>query len=192
MAQAKKSPRGNNRKRTAAAKPSGGRWVLLILAIVVVAAVAVASHFWAARQTTESGQQDARSVKQQRPGQSTKPAQKFEFYTLLPKQSNGPEVKSPQQQKAGPASESNGTSGTETKSTIQYMIQAGSFATRSEADQRKAEVAMLGFSSAIQPAQVHGKTYYRVQIGPVAVERVGSVKKRLHDAKIESLATRMH
>lgn len=190
MATAKKSSSKNNRKRAA----SGGgaqtktAWIVLGLAVLAVVVVVVLANHWGRKQTTPTGhkaQTDARSVK--KPDQQ--PAQKFEFYTLLPKQENGPRVpETPIQKPQG-----SGTSKPESSSptaSVKYWVQVGSFATPAEADRRKAEVAMLGFSSTVRSADVHGKTYYRVQIGPVTDKDVGGVEKRLHDAKINSLVTK--
>lgn len=189
MATAKKSSSKSNRKRPA----SGGggtqtrtAWIVLGLAVLAVVVVVVLANQWGKKQTVPTehkAQTDARSVK--KPDQQ--PAQKFEFYTLLPKQENGPRVPEKPAQKPGG---SNPSTSSKPAPSVNYWVQVGSFATPAEADRRKAEVAMLGFSSTVRSADVHGKTYYRVQIGPVADKDVGVVEKRLHDAKIGTLVTK--
>jgi len=190
MAVAKKTSRKTNRKRSADNGPqTRTAWIVLVLAVIVVGVVVVMANLWGRKQTTpvaHKPQTDARSVKKP-PEQA--PAQKFEFYTLLPKQSNGPAVGAKEGKPAAGAKQPE-VPAESNKPATKYVIQVGSFATPAEADRRKAEVAMLGYSSSVHSADVHGKTYYRVQIGPVADKDVGAVEKRLNQAKIDTLVTK--
>ena len=47
-----------------------------------------------------------------------------------------------------------------------YVLQAGSFSTHTDADRRRAELALHGIESNIQRAKVNERNYYRVYIGP--------------------------
>lgn len=191
MAVAKKSNRKTNRKRSAGGAQTRTAWIVLVLAIIAVAIVVIMANLWGRKQTApvaHKARTDARSVK--KPPESA-PADKFEFYTLLPKQANGPSVGTPEGE-AGSAPGQPAAPAETNKPAVQYLIQVGSFATPAEADRRKAEVAMLGYSSTVRSADVHGKTYYRVQIGPVADKDVGGVEKRLNQAKINTLVTKAH
>jgi cell division protein FtsN len=49
-----------------------------------------------------------------------------------------------------------------------YILQAGSFQARKDAERRKANLALLGMEARIAVAEVGGRTYYRVEIGPFA------------------------
>lgn len=190
MAVAKKSNRKTNRKRPAGKDPkTRTAWIVLVLAVVVVGVVVVLANLWGHKRTTpieHKTRTDARSVKKPK---EQAPAEKFEFYTLLPKQSNGPSVGATKGA-TGAESGQPRAPAESSKPAVQYVIQVGSFATPAEADRRKAEVAMLGYSSNVRSADVHGKTYYRVQIGPVADKDVGGVEKRLNQAKIATLVTK--
>ncbi|WP_407275688.1 SPOR domain-containing protein [Halothiobacillus sp. DCM-1] len=196
MASSKRAP--TNRRRPAdRSASSASKWVVLLLVGVVLVLAVLASHWWKKDQSpAEAGRQDARAV--------TKPAEKtpikpdFEFYTLLPKENNGPVLPVPPPGNAPvtiapspaaptPPSPDDAKSASAAR---QYLIQAGSFATEAEANRRKAEIAMQGFSSQIQSAVVNGKPYYRIQIGPVAESELPQLKKRLAAAHIDTLPPR--
>lgn len=189
MAQTKRTP--TNRRRNSPPASSAGKWIILLLLIVVVLLVYVASHLWKkdAHMGSGSAQQDARSVKKPDEKPPVKPD--FEFYTLLPQQGSGPAIRDPSTQlppDSNATSESKKTVSPESKVPEQsYWIQAGSFATEAEADRRKAEIAMQGFISEVRPANVNGKNYYRIQIGPIAQSQLATVRKRLADAHIDTL-----
>ncbi|EAT12349.1 hypothetical protein HF888_14915 [Bermanella marisrubri] len=51
---------------------------------------------------------------------------------------------------------------------IQYQLRTGSFSSSDGADRQKAQLLLNGFSVDIQPAEVNGKTWYRVFTGPFA------------------------
>lgn len=192
MAQTKRAP--TNRRRAAdRSGNSASKWVILLLVLVILVLAVLASHFWKKDQAREEGaRQDARAV--------TKPAEKppvkpdFEFYTLLPKENNGPVLAAP----APALPNQTKTDQTKTDQSMtspasparRYLIQAGSFATEAEANRRKAEIAMQGFASQIQTATVNGKPYYRIQIGPVAEADLPQLKKRLAAAHIDTLPPR--
>lgn len=48
------------------------------------------------------------------------------------------------------------------------FLQAGSFMDMSDARRRRAEVIMLGLSAQVESAQVQGRLYHRVKLGPYA------------------------
>lgn len=51
---------------------------------------------------------------------------------------------------------------------IEYRLRTGSFSSNEGADRQKAQLLLNGFSVDIQPAEVNGKTWYRVFTGPFA------------------------
>ena len=196
MAQTKRAP--TNRRRAAdRAGNSASKWVILLLVLVILVLAVLASHWWKQDQAREDGaRHDARAV--------TKPAEKspvkpdFEFYTLLPKENNGPVLPVPPPGNApvtipptpAPVAPADQTATSPAASARRYLIQAGSFATEAEANRRKAEIAMQGFVSQIQTATVNGKPYYRIQIGPVTETDLPQLKKRLAAAHIDTLPPR--
>jgi len=188
MAQSKRTP--TNRRRSNPPAGSAGKWIVALLLVVIVLLGYVASHLW--KKDTHlgsgSGQQDARSV--EKPDEKPPVKPDFEFYTLLPQQNNGPAITTPDKQlPPDKATSENKTTGTPASKAPErnYWIQAGSFATEAEADRRKAEIAMQGFASEVRPASVNGKTYYRIQIGPIKQEQLATLRKRLSDAHIDTL-----
>jgi cell division protein FtsN len=78
---------------------------------------------------------------------------RFDFYTLLPEN----EVI---------VDRSSATQADETKYV--YFLQAGSFVKDSDAEQRRAELGLLGFEANIEKFSNKGTTWHRVQMGPLA------------------------
>jgi cell division protein FtsN len=70
----------------------------------------------------------------------------------------------------------------------QYILQVGSFKERSDAEQRKAQLALLGETATIQTVTVNDSTWHRVRVGPVNGVRAADEKRnKLIDAGIDSL-----
>jgi len=68
------------------------------------------------------------------------------------------------------------------------VIQAGSFPTARGADSRRADVALLGFESFIEPAMVQGERFHRVIIGPLSDRgEINRTLRRLQNAEIETV-----
>ena len=70
-----------------------------------------------------------------------------------------------------------------------YLIQVGSFKDRGEAEQQKANLALLGVESRIEKVTIDNKqTWYRVRIGPEKDQRrVESILARLEENDIKAL-----
>lgn len=62
-----------------------------------------------------------------------------------------------------------------------YYVQAGSFQNPADADNQKAKLAMLGFESSVEPANLPDKgTWYRVRLGPYTkLEDINQVRQTL-------------
>ena len=73
-----------------------------------------------------------------------------------------------------------------------YMLQAGSFSTNADADRRRAELAMQGIESHVHKADVNGRTYHRVYIGPLDdLDELNMIRSRLRAARIDVLRYRL-
>lgn len=73
-----------------------------------------------------------------------------------------------------------------------YVLQAGSFSTHTDADRRRAELALHGIESNIQRAKVNEKNYYRVYIGPTDdLDELNMLRSRLRAAQIDVLRIRL-
>ena len=69
-----------------------------------------------------------------------------------------------------------------------YFIQAGSFQNPADADNQKARLAILGFESSVEPANLPDKgTWYRVRLGPYTkVEEINRVRQALAQNGIDA------
>jgi cell division protein FtsN len=82
---------------------------------------------------------------------------KFDFYKILP---GSEEPVSEKDLKAA-------AKGKPETSKDVYFLQAGSFQNPADADNRKAQLAILGFEAAVEPISLPDKgTWYRVRLGP--------------------------
>lgn len=82
---------------------------------------------------------------------------KFDFYKILP---GSEEPVSEKDLKAAAKSKPEATHDV-------YFLQAGSFQNPADADNRKAQLAILGFEAAVEPISLPDKgTWYRVRLGP--------------------------
>ncbi|SAY50305.1 SPOR domain-containing protein [Neisseria weaveri] len=68
------------------------------------------------------------------------------------------------------------------------VVQMGSFAARSAAEERRAELALLGVAARVSEAQVNGKTTYRVQSGQLDGDAAKKVQQTLKQNGIESFS----
>jgi cell division protein FtsN len=69
-----------------------------------------------------------------------------------------------------------------------YFIQAGSFQNPADADNQKARLALLGFESSVEPANLPDKgTWYRVRLGPYTrLEDINKVRQSLAQNGIDA------
>jgi cell division protein FtsN len=110
---------------------------------------------------------------------------KFDFYRILPG-SEEPvtekEIRERERQRA------KGGGGQQDASKDVYFIQAGSFQNPAEADNQKARLAILGFESSVEPANLPDKgTWYRVRMGPYGkVEEINKVRQALAQNGIDA------
>ena len=105
---------------------------------------------------------------------------KFDFYSILPKEE--PVTEKELRDKARTAR------GQQEISKDVYFIHAGSFQNPAEADNQKARLAILGFESSVEPANLPDKgTWYRVRMGPYSkVEEINRVRQALAQSGIEA------
>ena len=106
---------------------------------------------------------------------------KFDFYKILPGQEE-PVSEKELRERAKPAR------GQQESSKDVYFIQAGSFQNPADADNQKARLAILGFESSVEPANLPDKgTWYRVRLGPYTkVEEINRVRQALAQNGIDA------
>jgi cell division protein FtsN len=118
---------------------------------------------------------------------------RFAFYELLPKY----EVLIPKESLKTPAARpgaapGNGTGAqpapAEPAQAGRYMIQVGAFKDKKEAEQQRANLALLGVESRIETVTIdNATTWYRVRIGPEKDQhKVESILSRLEENNVQA------
>ena len=179
-------PRGRRRKQTT----PGWMWFAFGLGVGLAVALGIHLHHLGKARTADApfAQRAAKpaSVKEEEAGATagSEDGSGFDFYTMLPDL----EVVVPQESSsAGRAPDT----GTPVTAPGRYWLQAGSFKRYEDADRRKAELALLGFSSGIQAVSLDGQTWHRVRIGPLeSAGEAEAARRQLADNGIGSLAVR--
>ena len=73
-----------------------------------------------------------------------------------------------------------------------YVLQAGSFGDVSDADRRRAELALLGIESRVQRVTIDDRTFHRVRIGPIDdLDELNLLRAQLRQADIDVLRIRL-
>jgi cell division protein FtsN len=110
---------------------------------------------------------------------------KFDFYRILPGSEEPVTEKEIKERLRAKAKDAKG--GQQEAAKDVYFIQAGSFQ-NPDADNQKARLAILGFESSVEPANLPDKgTWYRVRMGPYAkLEEINKVRQALAQSGIEA------
>lgn len=129
-------------------------------------------------------QQDMEAPAAATPPAEPHPAERFDFYELLPKF----EVVIPETERDARADSSPAA----VEQPGNYVLQAGSFSTYTDADRMRAQLALLGVESRIQKVSIDERTYHRVRIGPITnLNELNAVRGRLRDALVEVMVIRL-
>jgi len=177
----------NNPKKSGAQKKSTTSnssipgWVWLFTGVVVGLFVAFLVFLGdLTPEAVEQNQQDKKQIaKEQKKEKQTKP--RFEFYTMLP----ADEVVVPQVDEYS----------IEARKKIQnkYLLQAGSFRSRNDADRLRAELILAGLDTQIDAVDGSKGTWHRVQVGPfMSRSRLNKAQDMLASMNIESLLVRVN
>jgi cell division protein FtsN len=110
---------------------------------------------------------------------------KFDFYKILP---GAEETVSEKELRDRLKAAKSQPPGQQEASKDVYFIQAGSFQNPADADNQKARLAILGFESSVEPANLPDKgTWYRVRLGPYKkVEEINKVRQQLAQNGIDA------
>ncbi len=92
------------------------------------------------------------------PSEESVPKPRFDFYTLLPEQTIEVELEPGEVQRP--------RASTQAAAQEQYLLQAGSFRQREDADRRRAELLLLGLEPRVEEARGDNGLWYRVYLGP--------------------------
>jgi cell division protein FtsN len=106
---------------------------------------------------------------------------KFDFYKILPGQEE--QVSERELRERMRTARSQQDAGKDV-----YFVQAGSFQNPADADNQKARLAILGFESSVEPANLPDKgTWYRVRLGPYTkVEDINRIRQALAQNGIDA------
>lgn len=70
-----------------------------------------------------------------------------------------------------------------------YLLQAGAFQASGQAEELKARLAMMGLSARVEPAEINGKTVYRVRMGPYgSAGDLADAKRKLASSGVSAMA----
>jgi cell division protein FtsN len=120
-------------------------------------------------------------------GGADKDRPKYDFYKILP---GGEEpVTERELKEAAKAAAAAKTPATQPEAVKgNFFIQAGSFQNPADADNQKAKIAILGFSSSVEPTALPDKgTWYRVRMGPYAsLDELNKVRRVLTQNGIDA------
>jgi len=106
----------------------------------------------------------------------------YDFFTVLPEM----EVVVPEQELSAKSQPSENPAAQ--ADTGSYLLQVGSFREKSDAEQLKARLALLGISAQTQSVTVNDVTWHRVRVGPVnGVRQADEMRTKLSANGIESL-----
>jgi cell division protein FtsN len=111
------------------------------------------------------------------------PAEKprFDFYKILPGQEEPVSEKELRERMRSKGGQQEGP-------RDDYFIQAGSFQNPADADNQKARLAILGFESSVEPANLPDKgTWYRVRLGPYSkLDEINRIRQALAQSNIDA------
>ena len=118
------------------------------------------------------------------PNRQDKDRPKYDFFTVLPEM----EVVVPEQELSERVRPEADTAAPGQVNESRYLLQVGSFRELADADQLKAQLALLGVVARVQSVTVNDATWHRVRVGPVnSAREADDVRSRLADNGIDSL-----
>lgn len=179
-----------NSRRKPDKKPVPG-WVWLLTGLMIGLLVALLVYL-AQQPSFTTSKNDAKVIKKQ----IKKPAAKkqtrkdeknsgmrYDFYTVLPKSEVViPDYEIIQREKQNQAG----------KVKYKYLLQAGSFRKRAEAESLKARLALLGVESNVQKVEVNGDDWHRVRIGPLlSIREINGIRNRLLHNDVSAILIRI-
>jgi cell division protein FtsN len=116
---------------------------------------------------------------------SGKPAEKYDFYEMLPNFEVVVPEKDKDVKRDLPAAAKIERPGV-------YVLQAGSYRNESDADRVRAQLAMQGVQAKVQRVAVDADVWHRVRIGPINnLDELTKVRKQLQAADVDALVIRV-
>jgi cell division protein FtsN len=116
---------------------------------------------------------------------SAKPAEKYDFYEMLPNFEVVVPEKDKDVKRDLPAAAKIERPGV-------YVLQAGSYRNESDADRVRAQLKMQGVDAKVQRVAVDADVWHRVRIGPISnLDELNKVRKQLQAADVDALVIRV-
>jgi cell division protein FtsN len=114
-----------------------------------------------------------------------KPAQKYDFYQMLPNFEVVVPEKDKDVKRDLPAAAKIERPGV-------YVLQAGSYRNESDAERVRAQLAMQGVQAKVQRVAVDSDVWHRVRIGPISnLDELNKLRKQLQAAEVDALVIRV-
>ncbi|MEL0168811.1 MAG: SPOR domain-containing protein [Pseudomonadaceae bacterium] len=163
MAKGRKAPRrGASRAQSAPRRKGIPGWLWAVSGLVVGVFVTFLLQLEPGREEVRRSPEPPKPSNTPAAPPST-PKPQYDFYTLLPES----DVNAPQQPaQTAPAATPAPEASKPAASGPSYYLQAGSFRQRSDADQLRAQILLLGMDVKLENATINGNQWYRVQVGP--------------------------
>lgn len=122
------------------------------------------------------------------------PEKRFQFYDILQGKTEAvPGKEAPQNADAkaadskDPAKDAKKEEAKEKAATKPHYLQAGSFSKAQDADNLKANLAMMGLEANVQQVMVQDKTFFRLRLGPYPkIEDANKVRAELSKAGVDT------
>jgi cell division protein FtsN len=120
------------------------------------------------------------------PGAATaKPAEKYDFYEMLPNFEVVVPEKDKEVKRDLPAAAKVERPGV-------YVLQAGSYRNQADADRVQKQLALQGVQAKVQRVAVDTDVWHRVRIGPISnLAELNKVRKQLQAAEVDALVIRV-
>ena len=123
--------------------------------------------------------------------QSNNNEPRFNFYTILPEL----EVLIPDSELKLDKPKSRTTTSVslaDVKTGKRYLLQAGSFKNRADADRLRASLTLIALDASIEPVRINGEQWYRVRVGPFDNTRdLVDSRNRLKQQGINAMAVKL-
>jgi len=109
---------------------------------------------------------------------------RYDFFTVLPEM----EVVVPEQELSNKSQPQETPTAQAQADTGSYLLQVGSFRDKPDAEQLKAQLALLGITARIQTVTVNDATWHRVRVGPISgARKADEMRRQLTGNGIDSL-----
>jgi cell division protein FtsN len=116
---------------------------------------------------------------------AAKPAEKYDFYEMLPNFEVVVPEKDKDVKRDLPAAAKIERPGV-------YVLQAGSYRNQADAERVQKQLALQGVAAKVQRVAVDADVWHRVRIGPISnLDEVNKVRKQLRAAEVDALVIRV-